>query len=202
MTAKEGGPSHLKTATEIVAERSRNITEPLATATFPTTTAVISKKELEELRAQAAKAQENWERLLRTQADLENHKKRVASERQELIKTANEKLFFELLTPLDHFEIGLQSVQSDPYKTTDDPLRKGMEMVLAQFQQFLKSHGVTEIQAVGQMFDPALHEAVAHQPSDTPEGQVIQQTRKGYRLNHKLLRPAAVVVSKGKFVEE
>jgi molecular chaperone GrpE len=158
----------------------------------------ILQKELDELREQAAKGKDHWDRLLRAQADLENYRKRVARERQDLIKTANEKLLSELLAPLDHFEMGLQSVQ----KNDKDPLRQGMEMVLAQFKQFLKSQGVTEIDAVGQKFDPALHEAVAEQESDSPEGQVIQQLRKGYRLQDKLLRPASVIVSKGKSTAE
>ncbi len=147
------------------------------------------------LKKQAAKAQENWERLLRTQADFENFRKRVARERQDLIKVANEKLIQELLSPLDHFEMGLQSVQKSE---GEDPLRHGMELVLAQFRQFLKNQGVTEIEALGATFDPALHEAVAHQESDEPEGKVIQQLRKGYRLNDKLLRPASVIVSKSR----
>ncbi len=149
------------------------------------------------LKQQAAKAQEHWDRLLRTQADFENFRKRAARERADLIKTANEKLLQELLAPIDHFEMGLQSVQKGGQ---EDPLRQGMEMVLTQFRQFLKGQGVSEIEAMGQPFDPAQHEAVAHQESDQPEGVVIQQLRKGYRLNDRLLRPATVIVSKGRAV--
>jgi molecular chaperone GrpE len=74
-------------------------------------------------------------------------------------------------------------------------------MIYSQFQQFLKSQGVSEIQAAGQTFDPSLHEAVAHEASDAPEGQVTQQIRKGYKLHEKVLRPATVIVSKGKDAE-
>jgi len=164
----------------------------------PNEIANVLQKELNELRDQASKSKEHWDRLLRAQADLENYRKRVTRERQELIKSANEKLLAEILAPLDHFEMGLQSVQK---KDDKDPLRQGMEMVLAQFKQFLKSQGVSEIEALAQTFDPALHEAVAHQESDQPEGQVIQQLRKGYRLHEKLLRPATVIVSKGQTSE-
>ena len=198
MTKKNGHGEHkedkshegssLKSAAEIAADypASADAAEP---------TAGISEKELEELRVQAAKAQENWDRLLRAQAEMDNYRKRMARERQELIKAANERLLLELLTPLDHFEMGLQSAQK---QSADDPLRLGMDMVLAQFQQFLKANGVTEIETLGQPFNPSLHEAVAHQESDRPEGEVIQQLRKGYRLSDKLLRAASVIVSKGK----
>ena len=182
--SQEGG---LKSAAEIALERSA------AGGTAPSP-AESSSKELEELRARAAKAQEHWDRLLRAQADLENYRKRVTKERQEWARAANEKLLLDLLIPLDHFEIGLQSLQQHARK---DPLREGMEMVLGQFQQFLKSQGITEIRAVGEKFDPALHEAVAEQESEGPEGQVIQQLRKGYRLQNKVLRPSSVIVSKG-----
>ena len=195
-------PSHgepapaLKTAAEIAVERSGVPPGPLL-AVEPPAMAAIPQKELDELRTQAAKTHENWDRLLRAQADLENYRKRVARERQHVFWAAREKLLLELLAPLDHFEMGLQSVGKN---SAEDPLRHGMKMVLAQFQQFLKSQGVTEIQALGQMFDPALHEAVGHEPSKAPEGQVIQQHRKGYRLDDKLLRAATVVVSKGQGV--
>jgi molecular chaperone GrpE len=173
----------LKSAAEIAAERSDIAPEPQVGT------------ESEKLRAAEAKAQENWDRLLRSQADLENYRKRMTRERQDLIKVANEKLLQDLLAPLDHLEMGLQSAQKN---AQDDALRQGMEMVLAQFRQFLKQHGVTEIQATGETFNPALHEAVNYQESDLPEGQIVQQLRKGYRLHDKLLRPATVVVSKGK----
>jgi len=185
---KTGDASALKSASEIALERSAAGNEPSAT------TADVPQKEIEELRAQAAKAQEHWDRLLRTQADLENYRKRVTRERQELIRASNEKLLRELLVPIDHFEMGLQST---PKNSPEDPLRQGMEMVLTQFQQFLKSQGITDLETAGQMFDPSLHEAVVHQESDLPEGQIIQQLRKGYRTNDRLLRPARVVVSKG-----
>ena len=123
--AKIEASSTLKTSAEIAAEQR---------ASFMEQTTSISQKEMDELRAQAAKAQENWDRLLRTQADLENYRKRVARERQDLIKMANEKLLLDLLVPLDHFEMGLQSVQSQNSKVSDDSLRQGMEMVLMLFQ--------------------------------------------------------------------
>jgi molecular chaperone GrpE len=180
--------STLKSAAEIAAERAASNASATADA------ADSVQQDVEQLRIALAKAQDNW---ARTQADMDNYRKRVNRERQDLIKTANEKLLLDLLAPIDHFEMGLQSTQ----KNIEDPLRQGMEMILAQFQQFLKNHGVTEIEAAGQTFDPSLHEAVTYQESDQPEGQIIQQLRKGYKLNDKLLRPATVIVSKGQPTE-
>jgi molecular chaperone GrpE len=183
----EGG--QIKSAVEIAMERAAAAGHPEEVA--------ISSKDLEALRTEAAKAKENWDRFLRAQADLENYRKRAARERQELSQFANENLLRDLLTPLDHFEMGLKaSAQTMP----DDPMRQGMQMIFDQFQQFLKSHGVTEIEALGKPFDPAAHEAVSHLESDVPEGQVIEQTRRGYRLQGRVLRAAAVVVSKGSAV--
>ena len=199
---EEAEASTLKSAAEIAAERCADSTAELSSVPNGQSTDEMLQKEIKELRVEAAKARENWDRLLRTQADLENYRKRVARERAELIKSANEKLLLELLTPLDHFEKGLQTVQFQGAETQNDSLRQGMEIVLSQFQQFLKSHGVTEIHAIGQIFDPSLHEAVAYQESDLPEGQVVQQLRKGYRLRDKVLRHAGVIVSKGKPASE
>ena len=189
----QAGGEVLKSAAEIALEKPASPAESHKATQKGTVT--ISQEELDALHAQAAKAQENWDRLLRTQADLENYRKRVARERQDLIQSANERLLLDLLTPLDHFEMGLEISHQD---SATDSLREGVKMVFDQFQQFLKEHGLTEIQALGQPFDPATHEAVSQQESDAPEGQVIQQIRKGYRLKNKVLRPATVVVSKGK----
>ncbi len=181
------GDGKVKSAVDIAMER--------AAVAGQSPQVMISPQELDGLRAEASKAKDHWDRFLRAQADLENYRKRVTRERQELAQFANENLLRDLLTPLDHFEIGLKITTQTP---ADDPLRVGMQMVYDQFQQFLKLHGVTEIEAEGHPFDPALHEAVAYQPKETPEGQVIQQIRKGYRLQSKVLRPSTVVVSNGK----
>src|SRR6478672_6972118 len=78
------------------------------------------------------------------------------------------------------------------------PIYSGMSMVLKQLNDFLTANGLEPIDAVGKQFDPNLHEAIGHEPSNkVPEGRVIRQTRRGYRLKDRLLRPAAVVVSSG-----
>jgi molecular chaperone GrpE len=176
----ETGEEGLKSAAEIAFEKAQ---QELAEGGSP--------GEDGGLREELHKMKENW---LRTQADFDNYRKRVARERQDLIKTANEKLLSELLRALDSFEMGLQTLSS---LEENNPVRQGMEMVYSQFQQFLKSQGVTEIETQGAEFDPSIHEAIGHQESDVPEGQIHQQVRKGYRMGDKLLRPASVIVSKG-----
>lgn len=132
---------------------------------------------------------------LRTQADFENYKKRAARERDEGIKYANRNLLERLVAIVDNFELGLSAARE---QSQDSPIYSGMRMVLKQLNDFLTENGLEPIDAVGKQFDPNLHEAIGHEPSDEiPEGEVIRQTRRGYRLKGRLLRPAAVVVSSG-----
>jgi molecular chaperone GrpE len=132
---------------------------------------------------------------LRTQADFENYKKRAARERDEGIKYANRTLLERLVPIVDNFELGLSAAWEEGKHS---PIYSGMNMVLKQLTDFLADNGLQPIDAVGKQFDPNLHEAIGHEPSDEiPEGRVIRQTRRGYRLKDRLLRPAAVVVSSG-----
>jgi molecular chaperone GrpE len=132
---------------------------------------------------------------MRSRADFENYKKRSAREKEEAIKYANTSLLEKLVSIVDHFELGLEAARGEDEKS---PIYSGMSLVLKQFQDFLAENGLQPIDAVGRKFDPNLHEAIAHEPSDeVPEGIVIRQTRRGYRLKDRLLRPSAVVVSSG-----
>src|ERR1700720_2847499 len=132
---------------------------------------------------------------LRTQADFENYKKRAARERDEGIKYANRTLLERLVPIIDNFELGLSAAREE---SAHSPIYSGMSMVLKQLTDFLADNGLQPIDAVGKQFDPNLHEAIGHEPSDdVPEGQVIRQTRRGYRMKDRLLRPAAGGVSSG-----
>jgi molecular chaperone GrpE len=132
---------------------------------------------------------------LRSQADFENYKKRSAREKEEAIKYANNSLLEKLIPIVDNFELGLQAARGEGEKS---PVFSGMSMVLKQLMDFLADSGLQPIDAVGQKFDPNLHEAIAHEASkDVPEGNVIRQTRRGYKLKDRLLRPSSVVVSSG-----
>lgn len=132
---------------------------------------------------------------LRTQADFENYKKRSNREKDDAIKYANNSLLEKLVAIVDNFELGLSAAREEG---KDSPVISGMSMVFKQLNDFLTDHGLQPIDAVGQKFDPNLHEAIAHEASaKVKEGNVLRQTRRGYRLKDRLLRPAAVVVSSG-----
>ena len=133
---------------------------------------------------------------LRSQADFENYKKRSAREKDDAIKYANRSLLERLLPIVDNFELGLAAARGGEGKTS--PIFAGMSLVLKQLNDFLVDNGLQAIDAVGQKFDPNLHEAIAHEPSEKlPESSIIRQTRRGYRYKDRLLRPASVVVSSG-----
>jgi molecular chaperone GrpE len=132
---------------------------------------------------------------LRSQADFENYKKRAAREKEEAIKYANSSLLEKLIAIVDNFELGLEAARAEGEKS---PIFSGMNMVLKQLMDFLADSGLQPIDATGQKFDPNLHEAIAHEPSDKfPEGTVIRQMRRGYKMKDRLLRPSSVVVSSG-----
>lgn len=133
---------------------------------------------------------------LRTQADLENYRKRVARDRDDDIRRTQTKLIEELLPLFDNFEFGMMEVRKGDPKS---PIVIGMEMIERQLKEFMASSGVEAIDATGTKFDPNLHEAVGQEESDeVEEGVVIRQMRRGFKLRDRLLRPAMVVVSKGK----
>jgi molecular chaperone GrpE len=168
---------------------------PAAAAT-PVAVVELTPPQIEELKARAAKADEHWERLLRTTADFENFKKRAARERIETAQSAAAAVIQKLLPVLDHIEMAqasAQSAQGDKLAS----LQAGVAMIQQQLKTVLTETGLEEIDAAGKPFDPALHEAVSQQEtSEFPEGHVSQQLRKGYKLKERLLRPAAVVVAK------
>jgi molecular chaperone GrpE len=132
---------------------------------------------------------------LRSQADFENYKKRSAREKEEAIKYANSSLLQQFAAILDNFELGLAAAKA---QGQESPIYSGMVLVQKQLQDLLSEHGLQPIEADGKRFDPNVHEAIAHEPSDQfPEGTVLRQTRRGYRLKDRLLRPSKVVVSSG-----
>ena len=135
------------------------------------------------------------DRLLRLQADFDNYRKRMDREKKDWIAFASEKLVLELLPVLDHFELGLADSEKNgaPAAFTD-----GFKLVCHQLRAAIEKAGVQAIDAHGTVFDPNLHEAITHMPSnEVPEGHVAVQTRRGYKLGEKLLRAAQVVVSSG-----
>ena len=159
----------------------------------PVTLESIAYKELVE---KSEKADAHWDRYVRLNAEFDNFKKRAARERLEAIKYANEALMERLIPSLDHFEMAMLAVEHAKENSLDS-IKMGIEMVHSQLKATLKESGLEEIDALGKCFDPAWHEAVSQkETSEVAEGQVIEQARKGYKLNDRLLRPANVVVAK------
>jgi molecular chaperone GrpE len=156
------------------------------------------KEGIAELEAAVSKAKEeareNYDRLLRAAAELENYKKRVAKEKSDLIRYGNEELLKALLPVIDNLERALGHARG---KGNEEGIRGGVEITLQQFLQILQRFGVTPIAAEGERFDPTRHEAVMEQDSvEYPPGHVISELEKGYLLNDRLVRPAKVVVAK------
>ncbi len=138
-------------------------------------------------------------RLLRLQADFENYRKRMAREKKDWIAFASEKLVMDLLPVLDHFELGLAD---SAHNGAPEAFTEGFRLIYSQLQAAIEKAGVQPIDAEGAEFDPNLHEAITHAPSpDVPENHVMAQTRRGYRMGDRLLRPAQVVVSSGPAAE-
>jgi molecular chaperone GrpE len=156
----------------------------------------LSPEQIEDLKVRAAKADENWDRLLRTTADMENFRKRAAREKEEAIRYANESLIKKLAPVMDNFEMAIASAgQNAPANAQS--LQAGVAMIMQHLRQVLQEAGLEELDATGKPFDPNLHEAVSQQESkDVPEGHVMQQLRKGYKLRDRLIRPATVIVAK------
>lgn len=151
-----------------------------------------SPEEIEALRAQAARADEHYDRYLRAVADLDNYRKRAARDREEAVKYANERLLNRLIPVLDSFETALASLEEAPAAVRD-----GVRMIYNQLLAALQESGLEPIDATGHPFDPSLHEAVSmRETAEVPEGHVAQQLRKGYRLNGRLVRPASVIVAR------
>lgn len=138
----------------------------------------------------------HWRNVaLRTAADFDNFRKRVAREREEAVRFGNQDLLEQLLPVLDNFEMGMLAAAADQQSM----IYIGMDMVRKQLNDFLAQNGVTEVQALGQAFDPNLHEAVSEEESaEVAEGVVLRVLRRGFRLRERLMRPATVVVAKAK----
>ena len=132
---------------------------------------------------------------LRARADLDNFRKRALREKEEAIRYANNGLLERLLPVIDNFELGLDAAKNAADTAS---ILQGMAMVHKQLQDFLKNNGLEEVQAEGEAFDPNKHDAVSQEFStDVPEGHVVRQVRKGYRIKDRLVRASSVIVSKG-----
>lgn len=151
--------------------------------------------ELSELEKAQAKAAEMKTRYLRSVADLENYRRRMAREKQDIIRSAAAGVIEELLPVLDNMKLGLKAAENHP-EAKD--VTTGFKMVDDQLKKTLSEHGLEELIPDGEPFDPNRQECIAHQPSDeVGEDRVIETVRAGYRLNERLIRAANVIVSSG-----
>ncbi|QRK09942.1 nucleotide exchange factor GrpE [Archangium violaceum] len=164
-----------------------------------------ARRELEEARAQLELSQsksretmerlkESHERALRATADLENYKKRAQKEKEEIQKFGSERLLKDFLPVIDNLDRAMEAAQ----KSADfESLRTGVEMTRKLFESTFGKHGVKGFSAVGQPFDPRLHEAMQQvESAEVPAGHVLYEAVRGYTLNERLMRPALVVVAR------
>jgi len=151
------------------------------------------KKLRQELDAKCEEVKVNYDRFVRQVAELENFKKRATREKDEAVRFANESLVRDLLPVIDNLERAVAHAQGGG---NGKPLVDGVEMVLKGILDVLAKHGVAQISAVGQPFDPEKHEAMAQVESENhAPNTVVEEHHKGYLLKDRLLRPALVTVA-------
>lgn len=154
--------------------------------------------EVEQLRAEIEearnKARENYETMLRTVADFDNYRKRVARDSIREKELAEEKVIKKLLPVVDNFERGLEHMLT---ATRIEPIREGTEATYRQLSAVLSELGVTPMEALDKPFDPKLHDAISQVVApEKPEGTVVAVAEPGYLIKDRVLRHAKVVVSK------
>lgn len=148
----------------------------------------------QELREAQAKAETNWEKLLRAQAELENQRKRSQRELENAHKYAIERFVTELLPVKDSLELGIGHT---PEQSSAEKLHEGMGLTLKMLVQLMEKFNIEEVNPEGEPFDPGLHQAMTLQENaDLATNTVITVMQKGYTLNGRLVRPAMVIVSK------
>ncbi|MGI9211160.1 MAG: nucleotide exchange factor GrpE [Methylococcaceae bacterium] len=162
------------------------------------TSDVIEVSSVEDMIRQLAetglKAQDYWDRLVRSQAEFENYKRRTEKDLQNAHKYALERFAKELLSVMDSLELGIQASTSSQPEV--EKLREGMELTLKQLSAAFEKFGVLTIDPLGEKFNPDQHQAMAAQPVEGAEpNTVVKVFQKGYSLNDRLLRPAMVIIA-------
>jgi len=150
-------------------------------------------EEEDPLASAQAESRQNYDRFLRATAELDNYRKRTAKVRSESREEALRDVLLQIAPILDNMRRALGQDNTDLQSFKD-----GVELINNQFQETLKGYGLEEIEAIGQPFDPALHEALIEvEHADHPAGTVVEEMERGYKLNNKVVRPTRVIVSKG-----
>lgn len=149
---------------------------------------------LEKLERAEETAKKNFDLYLRSQADIENMKKRFQREKEDWLKFSNESLIKELLPVMDNLE---KAIAHSSDENSLDALREGVELTLKGLKTALEKAGLKEVKALGEPFDPNFHEAMCEQEDQCADpGTVLQEYQKGYLLNERLIRPSMVIVSR------
>ena len=149
---------------------------------------------IEKISEVQASADANMDSYLRSQAEMENMKKRFQKDKQDLIKYGNETLTKQLLPVADNLEKALDHSEDE---NSLEALREGVDLTLKGLMNVLEKAGVEVVEAVGAAFDPNFHEAVSEQADDrAAPGTVLKELQKGYLLNQRLIRPAMVIINK------
>ena len=149
-------------------------------------------KELEEaLAAKGLESASNWDKYLRERADLENYRKRVQKEKEEILKYGNEQIIFEILPSLDNLERAID------HANEESPIVEGVKLTLSLLVSTLKKFGVTPVDTpAGTPFNPEFHQAMGQvESADQEPNSIVSVFQKGYMLNDRLLRPAMVTVA-------
>jgi molecular chaperone GrpE len=137
---------------------------------------------------------EYYDRLLRQAAEFDNYRKRIERERQQVSEAAAADLLRELLPLVDDLE---RALKADAGTEGTENYRRGVELIHRQLLDLLRKRGVQPMDTLGLEFDPHFHQAVAHEPAEgRPDGEIIEEFRRGYMLGDRLLRPAMVKVAK------
>ncbi len=145
-------------------------------------------------RETSERLKEEHERLLRNAAEFENFKKRAQKDREDVQKFGSERMLRDFLPVADNLERALDHAEGHALAQ----VLEGVKLVQKQLDAALGKHGVTSFSAMGKPFDPNFHEALMQQESDAPPNTVVSEMARGYKLNDRLIRPAAVVVAKAK----
>lgn len=183
--------------TPVSEDEAPDIAEPVPASAADAEPAPIVALE-EAVAALTAERDAMQDQLLRSRAEFDNYRKRTARQTEQIRKTAAEDLIRGLLPVVDNLERALSHAENP-----EDGLAQGVLMISQQFCEVLKAQGLTPIPALGEPFDPQVHEAMSHLPSEEcPAGSVLAEYERGYRIGDYIVRPSKVVVSSGPPVQE
>ena len=193
--APPGGPQEAGPEQSAQPQEAQPTQPPLSREELERKVAQLSAM-LEDSMSRARETQERLkdthERLLRVAAEFDNFKKRAIKEREDAQKFGMERLLKDFLPVADNLERALDHAEEHDLRQVIE----GVKLVQKLLETTLARHGVTGFSALGQPFDPNLHEALMQQESDAPAGTVVSEMSRGYKLNERLVRPAAVVVAR------